>query len=76
MWQAKGRMVSRKGQVLRWVEWWDEEERIERIYFECPICGIRMWADADQGDILQQIEDEHLDTCGEEGQIDASEVED
>ena len=49
---------------------------IRSICFECPICGIQMWADADQGDRLQQMEDEHTDTCGEEGEIDASEVED
>ena len=39
-------------------------------------CGIQMWADADQGDRLQKMEDEHIDTCGEEGEIDASQVED
>ena len=49
---------------------------IKSICFECPICGIQMWADANQGDRLQQMEDEHIDTCGEEGEIDASEVED
>jgi len=49
---------------------------IKSICFECPICGIQMWADANQGDRLQQMEDEHTDTCGEEGEIDASEVED
>ena len=35
-----------------------------------------MWADAEHEDLLQKMEDEHIDTCGEEGEIEASEVED
>jgi len=54
----------------------DEGEKIASISFECPVCGLQMWADAEHEDLLQQMEDEHTDTCGEEGEIDASEVED
>jgi predicted RNA-binding Zn-ribbon protein involved in translation (DUF1610 family) len=42
--------------------------------FECPICGLQIWSsDAER---LQQMEDEHTDECGKEGEIEASEIED
>lgn len=50
--------------------------KIASISFECPVCGLQMWADAEHEDLLQKMEDEHIDTCGEEGEIEASEVED
>ena len=53
-----------------------EAKMMKSISFECPVCGIQMWDYAGQEERLQQMEDEHTDTCGNEGSIDASEVED
>ncbi len=46
------------------------------IMAECPKCGLQMWAADGESEALQRMEDAHDVTCGQEGEIDAGEVED